>query len=88
VPTVAETIPGFEMTSWHAVFAPAGTPPAVVGRLGRELRAILAEPEVLAQLARHGTEPAPTTPEEFGARIHADIGKWARVVREAGIQPD
>jgi tripartite-type tricarboxylate transporter receptor subunit TctC len=89
VPTIAEAaLPGYEVQGFNGLLAPAGTPPAVVGRLGRELRAILAEPEVLAQLARHGTEPAPTTPEEFGARIHADIGKWARVVREAGIQPD
>lgn len=89
VPTIAEAaLPGYEVQGFNGLLAPAGTPPAVVARLGRELRGILAEPEVRAQLARHGTEPAPTTPEEFGARIHADIGKWARVVREAGIRPD
>ena len=89
VPTIAEAaLPGYEVQGFNGLLAPAGTPPAVVGRLGRELRGILAEPEVRAQLARHGTEPAPTTPEEFGARIHADIARWARVVREAGIRPD
>jgi tripartite-type tricarboxylate transporter receptor subunit TctC len=89
VPAIAEAaLPGYEVQGFNGLLAPAGTPPAVVARLGRELRGILAEPEVRAQLARHGTEPAPTTPEEFGARIHADIARWARVVREAGIRPD
>jgi len=89
IPTVAEAaLPGYEVLGWNGLLAPAGTPPAIIDRLNREIRSILAEPEVRRKLAEQGTTPAPTTPQEFAAIIHADIAKWARVVREAGITPD
>ena len=84
----AVALPGSEVLGWNGLLAPAGTPAPIIARLNEELRGILAEPEIRRQLAPHGTEPAPTTPEEFGAIIHADIAKWGRVVREAGINPD
>jgi tripartite-type tricarboxylate transporter receptor subunit TctC len=59
-----------------------------VQRYSAEIRAILADPAVRAEFARHGTDPRPTTPEEFAAIIHADLVKWAAVVRAAGITPD
>ncbi|MBV1798349.1 tripartite tricarboxylate transporter substrate binding protein [Siccirubricoccus sp. G192] len=89
VPTIAEAaLPGYEVLGWNGLLAPAGTPAPIIARLNEELRGILAEPEIRRRLAQHGTEPAPTTPEEFAAIIHADIAKWGRVVREAGINPD
>ena len=89
VPTIAESgLPGYEVLGWNGLLAPAGTPRAIIDRLSRALRAVLAEPDVQAQFARQGTELAPTTPEAFGAIIHADIIKWARLVHEAGIKPD
>jgi tripartite-type tricarboxylate transporter receptor subunit TctC len=89
VPSIAEAgLPGYEATAFNGILAPAGTPPAIIETLGAALRAILVEPAVVAQLARQGIEPAPVTPEQFAARIHADIAKWRRVVQAAGIQPE
>jgi tripartite-type tricarboxylate transporter receptor subunit TctC len=89
VPTVAEAaLPGFEVVGWNGILAPAGMPRPIIDRLSAEIRGLLAEPEVLRILAEQGADPAPTTPEEFAARISADIAKWARVVREAGIRPE
>lgn len=89
VPTIAESgLPGYHVQGWNGLLAPAGTPEPVVARLGLELRAILAEPEVIAQLARLGSEPASNTPEQFAALIRTDIMRWGHLVREAGIQPE
>jgi tripartite-type tricarboxylate transporter receptor subunit TctC len=89
VPTVHESgLPGYEVMGWNGLLAPAGTPQPVVQRLNDEVRAILAEPEVLRQLADQGADPAPATPEAFGQRIRDDITKWAEVIRSAGIQAD
>jgi tripartite-type tricarboxylate transporter receptor subunit TctC len=89
VPTIAEAaLPGYEVVGWNGLLAPAGTPRSIIDRLNSEIVAILAEPEVRAQLERQGTMPAPSTPDEFTTLIHTDIAKWARVVSEAGIQPD
>ena len=89
VPTIAESgLPGFEVQSWNGLLAPAGTPAALVQRYSREVQAILTDPAVRAEFARHGTDPSPTTPETFASIIHADILKWTSVVREAGITPD
>jgi tripartite-type tricarboxylate transporter receptor subunit TctC len=89
IPTIAEAaLPGYAVLGWNGLLAPAGTPAPIITLLNREVVAILGEPEVRAQLDRQGTMPAPCSPEEFAALIRADIAKWARVVREAGIQPD
>jgi tripartite-type tricarboxylate transporter receptor subunit TctC len=89
IPTIAEAaLPGYAVLGWNGLLAPAGTPAPIIEMLNRAVVAILAEPEVRAQLDRQGTMPAPCTPEEFAALIRADIAQWARVVREAGIQPD
>lgn len=89
VPTIAEVaLPGYEVLGWNGLLAPAGTPRPIIDRLNREVVGILAEPEVLAQLDRQGTMPAPSSPDEFAVLIRDDVAKWARVVREAGIQPD
>lgn len=87
VPTVAEAgLAGYEATAWHGWLAPAGTPPAVIARLHAEIVAILKLPAVRERLARDGIEAVGNTPEQFAAHIRAEIDKWGKVVREAGIK--
>ena len=88
VPAIAEFLPGYEVLGWNGILAPAATPAAIVQRLNREIRAVLAEPEVLRQLAQQGADPAPTDPDSFARRIREDIAKWATVIRDAGIRPE
>ncbi len=89
VATVDESgLPGYEVLGWNGILAPAATPAPIVTRLNREIVAILAEPEVLRQLAQQGADPAPSDPESFARRIREDIAKWADVIRNAGIQPE
>jgi tripartite-type tricarboxylate transporter receptor subunit TctC len=88
VPTVAEQgFAGFDSPSWHALFAPAGTPRAVVTRIRQESRKALDSAELRQRLASLGIEPVGSTPEELAALLTADIDKFARVVKDAGIPP-
>jgi tripartite-type tricarboxylate transporter receptor subunit TctC len=88
VPAIAEALPGYEVLGWNGLLAPASTPTPIVDRLSREVRAILSDPAIVRRLAELGTDPAPSTLEAFAARIHTDITKWTRVIREAGISPE
>jgi tripartite-type tricarboxylate transporter receptor subunit TctC len=87
IPTVAETVPGFEGITWLGLAAPAKTPDAVVARLDNELRAVLAEPDVIAKLAATGAEP-PTAPGPEGMRtlLAQDIERWTGILREGKIK--
>jgi len=88
IPTVAETLKGFDASSWYGLFAPAATPPDVITKLNREVAAGLNVPEVRARLAQEGTVVVAGTPEQFGAIVRADMAKWAQVIREAGIRQE
>jgi tripartite-type tricarboxylate transporter receptor subunit TctC len=88
VPTMAETIAGFEVSTWSGVGAPKGTPADIVERLNREINAGLADPGITSRLADVGAVPLRFSSAEFAARIAGDVEKWAKVVRLAGIQPD
>lgn len=89
LPTIAEAgVPGYEATQWYGVLAPAGTPPDIVKRLNAEIVRILQLPDVKARLAGDGAEPVGDTPEEFGTFIRAELVKWAKVARDAGIQQE
>ena len=89
LPTVAESgYPGFDVTIWYGLLAPAGTPPAIIRRLHQETVKALAQPDLRAKLAEQGLEPIGNSPEEFTAVIRSETPTWARVVREAGIKPD
>ena len=88
VPTVAETVPGFEATTWFAVFAPAGTPRDVVMKINAEMQRVFKLPEVADKLKGLGLEPWISTPEELGAYQAKEIVKWAKVVKDSGAKAD
>jgi tripartite-type tricarboxylate transporter receptor subunit TctC len=88
VPTVAETLPGYEVANWYALLGPKGLPAPVVERLNAAMRATLQDADVLAHLARHGVEPTPSTPEELARFIRDETTKWAPIVRATGATPD
>lgn len=89
VPALAEAgVPNFEMQSWQGVFAPTGTPPPVVDRLGREIGAIIAMPEVQDKLRNMGVEPDGRGPAPFAAFQRAEIAKWGKVIKDSGIQAE
>ena len=85
VPTVAETLPGFQCVTWYALIAPRGVPPAIVGKLNGETVKILNDPPFAKKLVDQGQEPAPTTPEELGKYMQSETGRWATVVKGAGL---
>ena len=89
LPAMSETLPGFALTSWNGVLAPAGTPKEIIARLNSEMRKVLARPEVRERLNVIGLEVMGTgTPEEFAAFLQAELAKWAKWVKDAGIQPE
>jgi len=86
LPTIAESgFPDFEATSWFALLAPAATPAAIIGKLHQESVKALAQPALQARFAQLGIDTVGSSPAELAAIIKADIGKWARVIKEAGI---
>ena len=87
LPTVSETIPGFELLAWHGVMAPKGTPREIVQRLNREIAAVLALPEIHQRLADTGFEIVASSPEAFEERIRRDYAFYGKVAKDAGIKP-
>lgn len=89
VPTVAEQgYPGFEVLGWYGLFAPAGTPPAVLERLSQDFRAVLRSDKMRATLESQGGPAIASTPAEFTALIRSEITRWKKVVEQSGIKPD
>ena len=89
VPTMAESgVPGYDVVSWQAVFAPAGTPKPIVDRLHAEIAKILKEPDVQERLAKLGLDPSGMAPAELAAFQKAEIDKWAKVIKAANIKID
>jgi tripartite-type tricarboxylate transporter receptor subunit TctC len=88
IPTIGEAgLPGYEVTGWNGLLAPANTPRPIIDKLNKAVVTALQSPEVEKLLTEQGLEPAASTPEEFARLMHADIEKWTRVTREAGIEP-
>jgi tripartite-type tricarboxylate transporter receptor subunit TctC len=88
VPTVGETLPGFEVKPWTAVGAPRGTPAAIIERLNHEINAGLADPGIQARLAEVGGTPLFYRPEQLAAMIAGDAEKWGKVIKRAGLEPE
>ena len=88
IPSMAEEIPGFDISVWNGLFARAGTPKAIVARLNDAANKAVTAPDVAAKLRSLGQEPSPMTPEEFRAFQLAEIKKWAAQIKAAGIQPE
>ena len=82
VPTVAETVPGFEVSEWPGIVAPAGTPPAIINRIHSEVVRGLADGEGRKRLADLGSVPVGSTPDEFGKFIRKELNTWAKVAAE------
>jgi tripartite-type tricarboxylate transporter receptor subunit TctC len=92
VPTVAESgvtgLSDFEVQSWQAIFVPAGTPAPVIDRLHKEIRTILAKPDMQEKMKGFGMEPADLTPPQIAAFQKAEVDKWAQVIKAANIKPE
>jgi tripartite-type tricarboxylate transporter receptor subunit TctC len=86
-PPVAATLPGFEATSWHGLFAPAGTPRPIVDLLAAEVKAVFTGPDLQKTLTEIGAVPSPMTPDQFVEFISAERKKWKAVIDAAGMQP-
>ena len=89
LPTMAEAgLPGFDISTWYGLFAPAGTPAAIVGKWNADVTKILTTPDVRAKLMADGAEPAPDTPEQFAQMISRELAKYARIIKASGAKVD
>jgi len=85
VPTVAETVPGYEASAFYGMGVPKGTPPEIIDKLNKEINAGLADPKVKARLAELGGMLVPGSPADFGKLVAAETDKWAKVIKEGGV---
>jgi tripartite-type tricarboxylate transporter receptor subunit TctC len=88
VPTVGESVPGYEASGWQGLGAPKNTPAEIIERLNKETNAALADPTIKARLLNLGGMPMPMTPSDFGKFIAEEVEKWAKVIRAANIKPE
>jgi tripartite-type tricarboxylate transporter receptor subunit TctC len=88
VPTIRESVPGYEVVTWYSFVAPAGTPPAVVERLNKEISAIVESPEIRKKLAEQGVEGDGMGTAELRKLYETEAVKWAKVIRDAKVKPE
>jgi tripartite-type tricarboxylate transporter receptor subunit TctC len=87
IPTLAESgVPGFIVSPWYGVVVPAGTPSGIIVRLHDAVVATLRNPEVKKRFDSTDLEPVGSTPEQFGAHLRSEVAKWAKVIRDSGMQ--
>jgi tripartite-type tricarboxylate transporter receptor subunit TctC len=86
LPAIAETLPGFNNTTWYGLLAPAGTPAPIINKLNAEMKNAIANPEFVKQLDALGLAAASSSPREFGDMIRTELARWTKVIRDAGIQ--
>jgi tripartite-type tricarboxylate transporter receptor subunit TctC len=87
VPTVAETLPRYEMTVWYGAYGPAGMPKEIVARLNAEIASILSLPDVKKRMADIAVETAASSPEQLAAMTRADAAKWGNIIKQLGLTP-
>ncbi len=87
-PTVAESVPGFEVSNWIGLFGPAGLPPQIVARLNAEVQKIMRSPEIQKRLETEGAKFIPMSPEQFAAFQKSELTKWAKTIKDANIKVD
>ena len=88
LPTVAETLPGFDVTNWIGLFGPAGTPPEVVRRWNGEVLRVMQAPEMRERLVGEGARFVPMAPQQFGAYVKSEIARWAPIVKASGARAE
>jgi tripartite-type tricarboxylate transporter receptor subunit TctC len=88
IPTLSDSLPGYEVELWFGVMAPRGTPPAVIDRLNAAVNRFLQDPDMKKNLEAQGMVPSGGTPQRFGERIRKDYDRWVKVVREQNIKPE
>jgi tripartite-type tricarboxylate transporter receptor subunit TctC len=88
LPTMAEILPGYEVTQWYGILVPAATPKDIVSRLHKEIAAVVANPKHAQALVKLGTQPLSMTPDEFAAFIKSETAKYAKVIKAANITPE
>ncbi len=89
LPTMAEAgLPGFDISTWYGLFAPAGTPPAVIAKWNADVTRILTAPDVRAKMMAEGAEPSPDTPEQFAQFIARELAKYAKIIKTSGAKVD
>jgi tripartite-type tricarboxylate transporter receptor subunit TctC len=86
VPTIGETVPGYEVSVWYGISGPKGIPPEIVAKLNAAVNAVLANPKLKERLYELGGEPMPMSPAEFGRLVADETAKWAKVVKSAGLK--
>jgi tripartite-type tricarboxylate transporter receptor subunit TctC len=87
-PTIGDTVRGFGATPWYGLFAPAGTPKAIITQLNAEIAKALESKDAQDRLAGVGCEPFKSTPEQFATLVREDLPRWARIVKESGATVD
>ena len=88
MPTIGETVPGYEATAWFGIGMPKSTPREIIDKVNAEVNRALADPKMQAKLADLGGKPMPGTPEDFGKVIADETAKWAKVVKFSGASID
>ncbi|MBM3358698.1 MAG: tripartite tricarboxylate transporter substrate binding protein [Betaproteobacteria bacterium] len=88
VPTIGETLPGYRAEAFQGMVAPAGVPPVIVNKISAEVARIVREPDVAQRFQLDGAEPVGSTPKEFAAFLRAEMQKWSKVIKDAGIKPE
>jgi tripartite-type tricarboxylate transporter receptor subunit TctC len=88
VQTVAEVVPGFDISVWSGILGPAGMPPDIVNKINADIRKVLAQPEMRTRIAEQGAVIVAGTPQEFGARMRADAEKWGRIIKTSGAKAE
>jgi tripartite-type tricarboxylate transporter receptor subunit TctC len=86
IPTVSETVPGYEMDGWYGIAAPAGTPDSIASRLEKEIVAIIKDPAITQTLIERGFDPVGSNAAEFSRTIKSDFEKYGKLIRERGIK--